>query len=194
MRRRWRELLMGAVLGLWQLATGSSMPAKAFLAQALLQHAWNATDISETRRKPWPWADTWPTARLKAERVGVDLIVLADGSGRNLSFGPGLLLAGATPGARGNTIIAGHRDTHFVFLKELELGDRLIIETPGGEELLYIVDGLDVVDSTRAQLVLDTKWPRLTLVTRYPFDSSEADGPLRYLVSATLQSAAPIGT
>ena len=171
-------------LGFWNLGQGAYIPAKAWLAQELMQRAWLRVTAGEDRAAPWPWADTWPVARLRAERQDVDLIVLAGGSGRTLAFAPGHLGASALPGEIGNTVIAGHRDTHFRFLEDVVRGDLIGIETVQGEHLLYRVIGADVVDARKGSLVLDTDAATLTLVTCYPFDAVEAGGPLRYVVTA----------
>ena len=94
-------------LGFWQLGQGAYIPAKAWLAQELMQRAWQRADYDDDRQAPWPWADTWPVARLKANAGEIDLIVLAGGSGRTLAFGPGHLSASALPGDR--TIVARRR-------------------------------------------------------------------------------------
>jgi sortase A len=171
-------------LGFWQLGQGTYIPAKAWLAQELMQRAWLRAGDGVDRATPWPWADTWPIARLTARSRDVDLIVLAGGSGRTLAFGPGHLSASALPGETGNMIIAGHRDTHFSFLRDVGRGERLSIETPGGERYVYEVQGVDVVDSRKGGLVLDTDAAMLTLVTCYPFDAAAAGGPLRFVVTA----------
>jgi sortase A len=88
------------------------------------------------------------------------------------------------PGSVGNSIIAGHRDTHFAFLRDLERGERLAIETTGGSRHVYEVIDLQVVDSRKGSLALDTSLAMLTLVTCYPFDALEPGGPLRYVVTA----------
>jgi sortase A len=171
-------------LGFWQLGQGAYIPAKAWLAQELMLRAWQRADFDADRQAPWPWADTWPVARLKANAGEVDLIVLAGGSGRTLAFGPGHLSASALPGDMGNSVIAGHRDTHFAFLRDTEMGDTLVIERFSGRKHLYKVVGIDVVDSRRGSLLLDTDVSILTLVTCYPFDAEEAGGPMRYVVTA----------
>jgi sortase A len=171
-------------LGFWQLGQGAYIPAKAWLAQELMQRAWQRASLEDSRQAPWPWADTWPVARLKANAGDVDLIVLAGGSGRTLAFGPGHLSASALPGETGNSVIAGHRDTHFSFLRDIEMGDTLVIERFSGRKHLYKVVGIDVVDSRRGSLLLDTDVAILTLVTCYPFDAEEAGGPMRYVVTA----------
>ena len=171
-------------LGFWQLGQGAYIPAKAWLAQELMQRAWQRSGDEHDRQAPWPWADTWPVARLSANSGEIDLIVLAGGSGRTLAFGPGHLSASALPGDAGNSVIAGHRDTHFSFLRDIEMGDTVVIERFSGRKHLYKVIGIDVVDSRRGSLLLDTDTSILSLVTCYPFDAAEAGGPLRYVVTA----------
>ena len=173
-------------LGFWNLGQGAYIPAKAWLAQELMQRAWLRVTAGEDRAAPWPWADTWPVARLTAESHGVELIVLAGGSGRTLAFGPGHLEASAMPGDAGNSVIAGHRDTHFAFLRNVEVGELLVVEAMNGRQHRYEVTGVDIVDSRKGSLVLDTDLPTLTLVTCYPFDALEAGGPLRFVVTASL--------
>ncbi len=171
-------------LGFWNLGQGAYIPAKAWLAQELMQRAWLRVTAGEDRAAPWPWADTWPVARLRAENRDVDLIVLAGGSGRTLAFGPGHLSASAMPGEAGNSVIAGHRDTHFAFLRDVQPGEMFGVETMRGEHHLYEVVSAAVVDARRGSLILDTDLAVLTLVTCYPFDAVEAGGPLRYVVTA----------
>jgi len=183
-----RNLIVACLLclGFWQLGQGSYIPAKAWFAQELMQRAWlRSTDVSD-REAPWPWADTWPVARLSAMSGKVDLIVLAGGSGRTLAFGPGHLSASVLPGETGNSVIAGHRDTHFSFLRDVTVGEPLYVENIGGSKHVYEVIGIDVVDSRRGSLLLDTDAAILSLITCYPFDQREAGGPLRYVVTAQM--------
>jgi sortase A len=149
-----------------------------------MQRAWMRAGVEADRPAPWPWADTWPVARLIAKSGDVDLIVLAGGSGRTLAFGPGHLSASALPGETGNSIIAGHRDTHFRFLRDIEIGEPIVVERTTGQKHLYTVTGIDVLDSRRGSLLLDTETPVLSLVTCYPFDEAEAGGPMRFVVTA----------
>lgn len=174
-------------LGFWQLGQGAYIPAKAWLAQELMQRAWTrAAEENDDQQPPWPWADTWPVARLSAKSGEVDLIILAGGSGRTLAFGPGHLSASSLPGESGNSVIAGHKDTHFKFLRDLAIGESLVVEKIGGRKHLYKVIGVDVVDSRRGSLLLDTEAAILSLVTCYPFDEREVGGPLRYVVTAKM--------
>ena len=173
-------------LGFWQLGQGAYIPAKAWLAQELMQRAWQRSAAGDASAEPWPWADTWPVAKLTAKSGDVELIVLSGGSGRTLAFGPGHLSASSLPGEAGNSVIAGHRDTHFNFLRHLKLGETLLVETPSGASHLYLIVGRDVVDARRGSLLLDTESPMLSLVTCYPFDSDDAGSPLRFVVTAKM--------
>lgn len=182
---RWAVAALLA-LGFWNLGQGAYIPAKAWLAQELMQRAWLRVTAGEDRAAPWPWADTWPIARLTVKTRDVDLIVLAGGSGRTLAFGPGHLGASAMPGQIGNSVIAGHRDTHFAFLRDTEPGELIGVESFDGVRHLYKVTAINVVDSRTGSLLLDTELSMLTLVTCYPFDAVEAGGPMRYVVTARM--------
>ena len=88
--RRWRSVCWSrSASGL--LAAGFWLPAKAELAQHLLNRAWNRTTEGDAAAKPWPWADTHPVARLALPGSGEPLTVLAGASGRNLAFAPALM-------------------------------------------------------------------------------------------------------
>lgn len=172
--------------GFWQFGQGAYIPAKAWVAQELMQRAWRRAGAGKDQAAPWPWADTFPIARMSAKGGDIDLIILEGGSGRTLAFAPGHLSASVLPGETGNTIIAGHRDTHFRFLQYMKKGESILIETPDGKKYLYQVTGIDVVDSRRGSLILDTESPMLSLVTCYPFATPEFGGPMRYVVTATM--------
>lgn len=162
------------------------IPAKAELAQYLLETAWLRTLEGEADAKPWPWADTRPIAVLEVPRLGLREIVLEGSSGRNLAFGPTLV----NPTLLDDTndrILSGHRDTHFSFLKELEIGDLLRLRT-ATDTRDYRVSWQEVVDSRDQQLVIEDNIERLTLLTCYPFDSPTAGGPMRWVVTAMPES------
>lgn len=187
MSRRARTVLIAVLLaavGGWQVGEGAWIFVKARLAQHLLQRAWARTLAGESNVKPWPWADTWPVARLRAPGHGEDLIVLADTTGRTLAFGPGLAPGSVPPGAHGTTIITGHRDTHFRFLERVRAGDELVLETPGHPPAHFRVQDTDVVDARRAVIEHAPDQTALVLVTCYPFGAVRPGGPLRWIVSA----------
>lgn len=171
-------------IGLWLVWEGLWMYAKAGLAQLLLQRAWTRSLEGEAMPKPWPWADTWPVARLRMPRLSVDLIVLAGAHGRTLAFGPGHVGSTTLPGQSGTMMLAGHRDTHFQFLKELQPDDRLEIVGTDGTTRRYRVTAQRIMDSQRDAIATSDEREELILVTCFPFDAITAGGPLRYVVRA----------
>ena len=187
--RRWIAALALVIglIGLSQVGHAGYIHAKAWLAQVLISQAWERTLAGETQVKPWPWADTWPVARLRAPRQGIERFVLAGANGRSIAFGPGHLFGTAQPGMPGNSVIGAHRDTHFAFLQWLKNGDEIEVEIPSGRVQVYRVSGHEVVEKTATRvLAAHPGEPRLTLITCYPFDALRAGGPLRYVVTATV--------
>ena len=179
-----------AAVGVWQVGHGVWMYAKARLAQHLLQRAWERTLAGESDVRPWPWADTWPVARLRVPAHGADLIVLDGVSGRTLAFAPGHASGSARPGATGTAIVSGHRDTHFSFLQRVRPGDEVIIDTPGHPPARFRVREMAVVDARTAVIRREGDGKAgLVLLTCYPFDAIRPGGPLRYAVTAEAASA-----
>jgi sortase A len=178
-------MLLGGALALGGFGTSGYVHAKAEFAQVLLRSAWSRTLSTGTPQRPWPWADTWPVARLRQPRLAIDQIVLAGASGRTLAFGPALSSGAAEPGAAGNAIVSGHRDTHFGFLRDLAIGDRVWLETRTGRHV-YAIERFDVADARLARVSTQSDEGRLTLVTCYPFDAITPGGPLRYVATARL--------
>jgi sortase A len=171
-------------VGLALAAKGAWIPAKAMLAQHLLERSWERTLRSDGVTKPWSWADTWPVGRLEAPALGISQIVLEGADGSALAFAPGHHTASARVGSHGNVVLAGHRDTHFRFLRDLEPGMRLRLQSPSGAWSSYRVTHTEVVDVFETWALAPSERSLLTLVTCYPFDALEPGGPWRYVVRA----------
>jgi sortase A len=172
--------------GTWELMGAGYVHAKAFAAQQLLDVAWQRARSGAPAARPWPGADLQPVARLAVPRLGVEQVVLADASGRSLAFGPGHLPGTARPGAAGtaNSVIAAHRDTHFAFMRELEVGDAVLVEAAEGRPARYRVTERRVTRADDASVMAEHGDARLTLVTCWPFDAVRSGTPWRYVVVA----------
>jgi sortase A len=177
----WAALALFA-LGLWQVGGGLWIQAKAVVAQRLLADAWARTLAGEARVKPWDWADTWPVAKLSAPARGQEMYVLAGATGRTLAFGPGLVDGTAPPNAGGVTVISGHRDTHFAFLRDIAIGEELVLQDARGGERRYRVTAARVSDA--GEIRVPAERDGLVLVTCWPFDAVVPGGRERYLVAA----------
>ena len=178
-------LLLAAASAI-HLGQGAYIYAKAQLAQLLIERAWQRALAGEAAPRPWPWADTWPVARLEAPAHGVSLFVLSGSSGRTLAFGPGHQAGTPVPGARGNSVIGGHRDTHLGFLENMIRGDSIRIQRADGVTVEYRVTQLDVLDRRETWVTRNDGGTRLTLITCWPFDALRAGGDERYVVIAMI--------
>lgn len=159
------------------------MTGKALLAQQLIERAW---EHDRSKSKPWPWADTYPVAKLSIARVDLEAWVLAGASGHALAFGPGLADGSVQPGQRGVTMIAGHRDTTFRPLQHVRIGDRIRVEDTARDAFTYRVTDVSIADARVDSVAAHSDTATLVLVTCFPFDAWTAGGPLRYVVQATL--------
>jgi sortase A len=160
--------------------------AKASLAQVLISSAWRREQAGSGSSQPWPGADTRPLAQLTfGDGANYrQLMILEGSSGRNLAFGPTHDPMSVAPGEPGNSVIEGHRDTHFAALRDIKLGDVLHVQTVARRNIGFIVTDIRIVDSRRTRISLHADTPRLTLMTCYPFDAVVPGGPLRLIVTA----------
>ena len=156
-RLLWRLALAAALAtaGLSQIASAAWIHAKAILAQRLIASAWEDARHGASRR-PWPWADMHPIARMRVRSRGIDLYVFDSASPRALAFGPGHVSGTALPASWGNSVIVAHRDTHFAFLRTLAANDEIEIESRDGGHAIYRVREVAIVhkeDEVRLCLV-----------------------------------------
>jgi len=93
-------------------------------------------------------------------------------------------LSSAPAGQKGNTVIAGHRDTHFAILNGMAVGRRLSLQTLKGNHIIYEVVATQVVHETETQFMAPSDDNRLTLITCYPFDALQGGAELRFVVQA----------
>ena len=131
-------------------------------------------------------------ARLRIERLGIDVVV-AEGSDRAiLTRGPGHLAGSALPGRADNCVIAGHRDGAFGKLRSVRRGD--VVELTGMRgPVRYRVTEIDVVNRTDTRPLAPSDAPTLTLVTCYPFNFV-GPAPRRFIVRGELLGPGDAGT
>ena len=100
-----------------------------------------------------------------------------------LRLGAGHIEGTALPGQPGNIGIAGHRDTFFRELKDIQLNDEIQIQTATGL-FRYQVDWMKVVEpSDTTVLEPSDNQTTVTLVTCYPF-YFVGSAPKRFVVRA----------
>lgn len=151
------------------------IPVKAEVAQVLLARAFDQSLEQGTPVRPWSWADTAPVSRVRVDRLGVSEIVLSGGSGEAMAFGPTEVLDDR---ARGVTILAAHRDTHFEFVRDLKTGDTISLDRIDGTSVTYRVRGFETVRFDEFTYPAHGGSGLLALTTCWPF-GSQVSGPLR---------------
>ena len=99
-----------------------------------------------------------------------------------LQLAVGHIPATALPGQAGNVGVAGHRDTFFRGLKDLQTNDEIQFSTLAGE-FTYIVESMMVVEPDNVGVLAASSENVLTLVTCYPF-TYIGNAPKRFIVRA----------
>jgi sortase A len=182
---RLAAALILALTGTVLFGHGAYIHAKAMLAQVLLERAFAESIASGHIVKPWSWADTWPVARIEVQRIHASAIVLAGSSGQALAFGPGHVELTPDAGERGVAVYSAHRDTHFRFLRDVEIGDEIDITRRDGRRFRYRADSAAVVRFDAAGIDPLTDRYELALSTCWPFDAL-TPGPERYVLHAIM--------
>lgn len=183
-----RMVALAAILlaaGVALMSGGLFIRAKALVAQVLLEQAWATSIATGEPVKAWSWADTWPVAKIDFPSLDRSAIVLEEAGGEAMAFGPAHVASTPAPGENGVSIIGGHRDTHFAFIKDVKQGDEIIVTKANGQHLRFTVTGTAIVHAQSSGINPESRLPRLALVTCYPFDGLTR-GPLRYVVFAEL--------
>jgi sortase A len=129
-----------------------------------------------------------PLALMRIPRLEIEVPVFAGTSDLILNRGVGQIEGTAMPGERGNIGIAGHRDGFFRPLKDIALGDEIVLETPT-KRTTFIVEDLHIVDPSDVWVLAPTDAPAVTLVTCYPF-YFVGSAPQRFIVRATASARA----
>ena len=141
---RWRFQVGGALTGHGPLRAGGLLPRGTLVSL------------------------TGIVGRIEIPRIGLKAMILEGASRRTLALAVGHITGTALPGAKGNAAIAGHRDTFFRGLKDIRLGDTILVTTLEGS-FEYRVKVCHVVGPRDTRVLEDTAEAALTLVTCYPF-------------------------
>ena len=195
----WMSYLLGIIGGAligWCLA----ILADGWLAQRqareeLMNSAPPATEHS-TKPRPElkdpsgaaPHAGT-PLAELSIPRLGLSVMVLEGSDEHTLRKGIGHIEETPLPGESGNVAIAGHRDSYFRPLRNIQVGDDITLDMPG-ERVHYRVSSYRIVNSSEVSVIAPTNDPVLTLVTCYPF-WFVGSAPDRFVVRASFVKNEP---
>lgn len=127
-----------------------------------------------------------PIGTVEIPRVGLFAAVAEGDDDGTLRVAVGHLPDTPLPWQGSNAAFAGHRDVRFRALKDLAIGDEILLSTIRGR-FVYRVERTRVVDPSDLSVLGPTSQPTLTLITCYPF-SYVGRAPLRFVVTATRQT------
>ena len=152
---------------------------------AILQSAPSTTEPSTPmahRSAPAPGSTV---GRIEIPRLGVSAVVRAGSDARTLRLAVGYIPGTALPGEIGNVGLAGHRDTFFRKLRDINPDDEIRVTTKDGV-FRYFVQRTSIVQPKDVWVLDPTNYASLTLVTCYPF-SYIGSAPQRFIVRAALK-------
>jgi sortase A len=125
-----------------------------------------------------------PLAELSIPRIGLSAVVLQGSDEHTLRVGVGHIETTPLPGESGNVAIAGHRDSFFRPLRNVQIGDDIWLNTPKAPAH-YRVSSFRVVNPSEVSVIDPSTDAVLTLVTCYPF-YFVGSAPDRFIVRASL--------
>ena len=126
-----------------------------------------------------------PLAVMNIGRLGIEVPVYDGTDDFNLNRGVARIEGTAMVDAAGNLGIAGHRDSFFRGLKDIQIGDDIELLTTQGRQT-YAVSSIEIVEPTDVWVLEPTEKRTITLVTCYPF-YYVGHAPKRYIVKATAE-------
>jgi sortase A len=171
---------------------------RALLGREQLKTAVNpevASRTPEVESSPGPPETKPPTpleliGRLEIPNLHLTALVREGADSATLRRAVGHIPGTALPGGNGNIGLAGHRDTFFRALRNIEEGDIIELQTENNA-YRYVVESTGVVQPQNIHVLDSSNQPILTLVTCYPF-YYVGSAPERFIVRAGLVSTTPL--
>ncbi len=150
-------------------------------------HAYQALEMKKIRQdgrlaEPRVLKEGDVIGEIQVPRLGLSAIVVQGDSPASLRRAVGHLSKSALPGEWGNVALAGHRDTFFRPLRDIQLGDEIRFRTPQNS-FEYLVESIEVVAPGDNQVLKPYSGHDLTFITCFPFHYV-GPAPKRFVVRA----------
>jgi sortase A len=186
---RWIEgglVIIGATCLLWAGATSLSAIVYQVGWRASLEERAAAPGRPDADRGPLGVATrveaTAPIGRIEIPRLGLSAVVAEGDDEKTLTVAVGHLPDTPFPWQAGNSALAGHRDSFFLPLRRIQVGDDIHFRSAHGT-FRYRVTRYTVVEPDELWVLDASPSAALTLITCYPFDVVGA-APRRFVVHA----------
>jgi sortase A len=148
------------------------------------QSLWATERIRRYEESGWGFIGR-PEAVLRIPRLGLEVPVFAGATEEHMTRGAGRI-AGSPPfGEPGNVGVSSHRDGYFRGLKDIRVGDEIVVDTLT-HRYRYVVEEIRVTDPENTTVLWPGTVPEVTLVTCYPFYYF-GNAPQRFVVRAELR-------
>ena len=190
--RRWLErllfLIAAGCLGYYLYVFGEVRLYQSFEDREIDSILASGASLSAgDQRVPRPApAEGSTIGRIEIPRLGVSAVIRAGSDARTLRLAVGYIPGTALPGEKGNVGLAGHRDTFFRKLRDINPDDEIRVTTKEGV-FRYVVQRTSIVQPSDVWVLDATSYPALTLVTCYPF-TYIGSAPQRFIVRAALRA------
>jgi sortase A len=138
--------------------------------------------LRDARKPAAPVPPKSTIGRLSVQRLNMSALVSEGVDDITLQHAIGHITGTPLPGQSGNVAVAGHRDSFFRSLKDLEKHDEIVFTTLHGS-YRYVVDEMEVVEPTNVSVLAPTTDKMLTIVTCFPFRYI-GPAPKRFIVRA----------
>jgi sortase A len=152
------------------------------VANSALEQQMHADEKREVSQSGFAAKQGDVLGRIEIPRLGMMVAIFEGTTSQTLGVGVGHIEGTALPGEPGNIGIAGHRDTYFRALKNIQMGDEIWIQTATGLSR-YKVDRVQIVAPDDIRVLAPSAASAITLVTCYPFHFIGA-APKRFVVHA----------
>jgi len=173
-----------AGVSMFQSATGETPPDDASPVSRPNFALWSPTRIEDYKKS---LADLIgpPLGVLRIPSIDLEAPLFEGTDELSLNRGVGRITGTALLGDDGNMGIAGHRDGFFRGLKDVKVGDRVLLSTASSTEA-YVIDHIVIVSPSDVSVLAPRERNSLTLVTCFPF-YFVGSAPQRYIVQASIE-------
>lgn len=152
------------------------------------QSLWAPGRVRQYEEQRW-LVVTMPEAVIRIPRLELEVPVFAGATEVNMTRGAGRI-AGSPPfGEPGNVGVSSHRDGYFRRLKDVRVGDEIVVDTLT-RSFRYVVEEIRITDPSDTTVLWPGSVPEITLVTCYPFYHF-GHAPQRFVVRAELREETP---
>jgi sortase A len=178
-----------ALLYLWTLSTLNSWTYQASAGFGLAVERAHGGGSGSADSTPRIYFEGQSLGWIEIPRLGILAVVAHGDDSGTLSRAVGHIPGTAFPGQGGNVGLAGHRDTFFRSLQDIQGEDTIRLVMP--ERVYeYRVEAATIVKPDRVDVLESTRASTLTLVTCYPFEYIGL-APYRFVIRATERGIGP---